>query len=810
MSLRTRVFALVTTGVVVTGLTMMAIVLQQKGRLVERVRSEVDAQARSECAKIAKNVYLMLRIQNENLKKRVGADVNVASHLLDEAGGVAFAPDTIAWDAVDQFTKIPRQVTLPKMMLGKRWLGQNKDAKVPSLLVDEVQSLVGETCTVFQRMNDAGDMLRVSANVLKRDATRAIGTYIPSRQPDGRPDAVISRVLRGETFVGRAFVVNAWYAAAYRPLLDARKRVIGMIYVGIKQEDIPDLRRGIADIAVGKTGGVYILGGTGDQRGRDIISPEGRRDGENLWEAKDDAKHFFVQSIIRKAMATHQGECQFERYPCRQPGQPEPRFKTAAVTYFEPWDWVIGVGVYEDDYYDALARVHQGFDRLTFWGGAGALLAVVFCGGLGFLGASRMVRPLEKTVAMMEHVARGDYGRRLDVRSHDEFGRMAKAVNTAVEATAQAMQAVQDAARREKQAQVERDEAERQRAEVERRHQEEEAARQRELQSAQQQRQEERTALERRSAEDERKQADRLRGKIDHLLSVVRAASQGDLTQRVRVESDQAIDELAAGINAMLDDLAGLIGQVTECTAQFSEGAQVIANRSQQVARGAQAQNASIEQITATVEELARSIGAVKEHALEAEQVAQHTNRLAKAGGEAVRKSVEAMGLIHESSRQIGEIIRVISEIARQTNLLALNAAIEAARAGEEGIGFAVVADEVRRLAERSSQAACEISTLIKESTQRVEEGSQLSDSTGQSLQQIIDGAQATAVKISQIASTAVHQAASAANVSQAVRGVAHVSEQAASGSEEMASSGEVLGTQAGTLRELVSRFRTN
>ena len=121
----------------------------------------------------------------------------------------------------------------------------------------------------------------------------------------------------------------------------------------------------------------------------------------------------------------------------------------------------------------------------------------------------------------------------------------------------------------------------------------------------------------------------------------------------------------------------------------------------------------------------------VKDNAHEADKVAKETSKLAEQGGAAVQKSIEAMDLIRNSSTQIGEIIQVIAEIASQTNLLALNAAIEAARAGEHGMGFAVVADEVRKLAERSNQAAGKITSLIKESTQQVEKGAQLSRRDG-------------------------------------------------------------------------------
>ena len=182
-----------------------------------------------------------------------------------------------------------------------------------------------------------------------------------------------------------------------------------------------------------------------------------------------------------------------------------------------------------------------------------------------------------------------------------------------------------------------------------------------------------------------------------------------------------------------------------------TERVAVMGETGSKVSATAERQSEQVIQMTQAMRNIAKS---VEEVAMAANRATEQGRMVLEAAGDGrstVDATVSGMKAIKESSGQISEIISVITDIAEQTNLLALNAAIEAARAGVHGRGFAVVADEVGKLAQRSSEAAKEITQLIKDSTNKVEEGTRLTDRSQEVLRNIAKGGESNMLAIEEI-----------------------------------------------------------
>jgi methyl-accepting chemotaxis protein len=297
---------------------------------------------------------------------------------------------------------------------------------------------------------------------------------------------------------------------------------------------------------------------------------------------------------------------------------------------------------------------------------------------------------------------------------------------------------------------------------------------------------------------------------LKQVVSVLDQVSQGDLTQRVRHDRQDELGEMQVALDRMVENLSSMVSQVRM-------GADSVATASTQIAQGntdlsarTEQQASNLQETAASVEQMSGTVRTNADNAHQANQLASAASEVAARGGDVVTQVISTMNDIQSSSRKISDIIGVIDGIAFQTNILALNAAVEAARAGEQGRGFAVVAGEVRSLAQRSAQAAREIKTLINDSVEKVNAGSSLVSTAGDTMSDVVLQVRKVTDLVGEIAHASTEQSQGIGQINQAVSQLDQMTQQNAALVEESMAAAESLKGQADRLAEAVSAFRTS
>lgn len=253
--------------------------------------------------------------------------------------------------------------------------------------------------------------------------------------------------------------------------------------------------------------------------------------------------------------------------------------------------------------------------------------------------------------------------------------------------------------------------------------------------------------------------------------------AQGELSVAIRDSYPGRYGEVLASAEKARSTLVEIVGSAQHNFDDLSAGTMEISGAINELSRRTETAAATIEQTSAALTELNTSVASVAEATARVDTVLAKANETAKDSDAILSKAVDSMESIADFSQKIGTITDVINDIAFQTNLLALNAGVEAARAGEAGRGFAVVASEVRALAQRASEAALDISSLISNSDQQVQNGVRLVSDTSSALQAVIQSIQNISSDVTHIAQSTREQAIGMDEIGDAVSNIDSVSQ---------------------------------
>lgn len=272
------------------------------------------------------------------------------------------------------------------------------------------------------------------------------------------------------------------------------------------------------------------------------------------------------------------------------------------------------------------------------------------------------------------------------------------------------------------------------------------------------------------------------------------AKGEGDLTRRLAIVSHDEIGESAQWLNQFIERLQEIIANIKFAADNVASGSQQMNHSAAEMSQGASEQAAAAEEASSSMEQMAANIRQNAENALQTEKIASKVADDATVSGKTVGEAVAAM-------QNIAQKIAIIEDITRQTRMLSLNATIEAARAQEHGRGFAVVASEVRALAERSQNAATEITQLTSTSVE-------VTEKAGEMLKQLVPAIQQTTEFVKEISAASREQEAGANQINQAIQQLDQVTQHNSTISEELSAMAEELANQAEQLQTTIAFFR--